>query len=159
MRTAQLLKRSLTHYWRTNMAVVFGVATAVAVLAGALLVGDSVRASLRELVVQRLGQTDRVITSTGFFRDQLANDLQSDSQFVAANFVATCPLIALEGTVTHEPSKRVGSGIKVYGVDERFWKFHQLPDKQPPRNREVFLSDGLARELAANTGEDRKSVV
>ena len=153
MRTAQLLKRSLTHYWRTNLAVVFGVATAVAVLAGALLVGDSVRASLRELVVQRLGQTDRVITSTGFFRDQLANDLQSDSQFVAANFVATCPLIALEGTVTHEPSKRVGSGIKVYGVDERFWKFHQLPDKQPPRNREVFLSDGLARELAANTGD------
>ena len=32
-----------------------GVATAVAVLAGALLVGDSVRGSLRDLVLQRLG--------------------------------------------------------------------------------------------------------
>lgn len=67
MRTAQLLKRSLVYYWRTNLAVVLGVATAVAVLAGALLVGDSVRVSLRELALQRLGQTDRVITSTGFF--------------------------------------------------------------------------------------------
>ena len=35
-----------------------GVATAVAVLAGALLVGDSVRGSLRDLVLQRLGSTD-----------------------------------------------------------------------------------------------------
>ena len=152
MRSTQLLKQSLTHYWRTNLAVVFGVATAGAVLAGALLVGDSVRASLRELVVQRLGQTDRVITSTGFFRDQLANDIQSDSRFAAAGFVATCPLIALEGTVTHEPSKHVGSAIKVYGIDERFWKFHQL-EQQPPRNREVFLSEGLSRELGAATGD------
>ena len=153
MRIAQLLKRNLVHYWRTNFAVVLGVATAVAVLAGALLVGDSVRASLRELALQRLGQTDRVITSTGFFRDQLANDLQSDSQFAVAGFAETCPLIALEGTVTHEPSRRVASRIKVYGVDERFWKFHQVPSQQPPRNREAFLSEGLARELSATTGD------
>ncbi|HKB65953.1 MAG TPA: FtsX-like permease family protein [Pyrinomonadaceae bacterium] len=153
MRTAQLLKRNLSHYWRTNLAVVLGVATAVAVLSGALLVGDSVRASLSELALQRLGQTDRVITSIGFFRDQLANDLQGDSQFAVAGFAETCPLIALEGTVTHERSKRVASRIKVYGVDERFWKFHRLPGKQPPRNREVFLSEGLARELSANTGD------
>jgi putative ABC transport system permease protein len=153
MRTAQILKRSLVHYWRTNLAVVFGVATAVAVLAGALLVGDSVRASLRELALQRLGQTDLAITSNGFFRDQLANDMQSDSQFAIAGFAETCPLIALEGTVTHEASKRVGSRIKVYGVDERFWKFHHLPGRQPPRNREVFLSDGLTRELKAAVGD------
>ena len=44
------------YYWRTNLAVVLGVATAVAVLAGALLVGDSVRGSLRDLVLQRLGR-------------------------------------------------------------------------------------------------------
>lgn len=153
MQTFQLLRRSLTYYWRTNLAVVFGVATAVAVLSGALLVGDSVRASLRDLFVQRLGQTDRVITSAGFFRDQLANDIETDSQFAAAGFDATCPLIALAGTVTQEPSRRVASGIKVYGVDERFWMFHQLEDKQTPRNREVILSEGLARELGTTVGD------
>ena len=57
MRTLDLQTRSLTYYWRTNLVVVLGVATAVAVLSGALLVGDSVRASLRDLVLQRLGQT------------------------------------------------------------------------------------------------------
>jgi putative ABC transport system permease protein len=153
MQTFQLLRRSLTYYWRTNLVVVFGVATAVAVLSGALLVGDSVRASLRDLFVQRLGETDQVITSTGFFRDQLANDIQRDSQFAAAGFAATCPLIALQGTVTHEPSKRIASGIKVYGVDERFWKFHHLENNQATVNREISLSEGLARELGAVSGD------
>ena len=45
MKPFQLLSQNLTYYWRTNLVVVVGVATAVAVLSGALLVGDSVRAS------------------------------------------------------------------------------------------------------------------
>ncbi|HEY6231194.1 MAG TPA: FtsX-like permease family protein, partial [Pyrinomonadaceae bacterium] len=152
MRTFRLLRQSLTYYWRTNLVVILGVATAVAVLSGALLVGDSVRASLRDLVLQRLGQTDQVITSSGFFRDQLATDIQKDPQFASAGFVAACPMIALPGTITHEPSKRVASGIKVYGVDERFWKFHQL-QKTPPSDQDVFLSEELARELNAGAGD------
>ncbi len=153
MQTSQLLRRSLTHYWRTNLAVVLGVATAVAVLAGALLVGDSVRASLRDLFMQRLGQTDLVITSAGFFREQLAADIRNDPQFAEGGFVDACSLIALEGTVTHERSKRVGSGIKVYGVDERFWQFHRQATKQAPQNREIFVSEALARELASDVGD------
>ena len=152
MRTFDLQRQSLTYYWRTNLVVVLGVATAVAVLSGALLVGDSVRASLRDLVVQRLGQTDQVITSSGFFRDQLASDIQNDPQFARTGFAAACPMIALPGTISHESSKRTASGIRVYGVDERFWKFHQL-NKAPATGRDVFLSEGLARELSAGTGD------
>ena len=74
MHVSRLVYRGLTHYWRTNIAVVLGVATAVAVLAGALLVGDSVRGSLRDLVVQRLGRADQLILSSGFFREQLTGD-------------------------------------------------------------------------------------
>src|SRR6266576_1585731 len=151
MRTAQLLKRNLSYYWRTNLAVILGVAIAVAVLAGALLVGDSVRASLRDLFVQRLGSTDHVITAQGFFREQLATDIQDDERFAAGGFAAACPLIALEGTITHELSKRVGSGIRVYGVDERFWKFHSRADASP-HNREVLLSESLAHELGTHLG-------
>jgi len=64
MRARQIVLRSLTYYWRTNVAVVLGVATAVSVLAGALLVGDSVRGSLRDLLLGRLGKTDQVVVST-----------------------------------------------------------------------------------------------
>jgi putative ABC transport system permease protein len=152
MTTAQLLRRNLTYFWRTNLAVVAGVAIAVSVLAGALLVGDSVRGSLRDLFLQRLGSTDQVVISTGFFREQLAADIQKHDQFAAGGFTATAPLIALEGTVTHEPSKRVGSGVRVYGVDEKFWKFHGR-ENRAPLNREILISEALARELGGTGGD------
>ncbi len=152
MRLSQLLKRNLSYYWRTNIAVVLGVAVAIAVLAGALLVGESVRASLRNLVLNRLGEISFVITSTGFLREQLASDIQSDPQFATNNLSSVCPLIQLEGTVTHEASKRMGSKVKVYGVDERFWTFNQS-DGKAPQSRSVLLSQSLASELGTQFGD------
>src|ERR1051325_2845062 len=105
MGSLTLIKQSLLYYWRTNFAVVLGVATAVSVLAGALLVGDSVRASLRDLVVQRLGRTSFVISSSVFFRKQPADAIKADPQFTQDGLSSACPLISLEGTVTHEQSK------------------------------------------------------
>ncbi len=143
------LLRSLTYYWRTHLAVVWGVAMAVSVLTGALLVGDSVRASLRDLFLTRLGATDQLITAPVFFREQLAGELASSGDGIEA----ACPLIALEGLVTHEPSGRRSSGIQIYGVDERFWQFHGISN--PPRltEREVLLTAALADELGSTAGD------
>ena len=151
MQTAQLIKRNLSYYWRTNLAVVFGVATAVAVLAGALLVGDSVRGSLRDLFLLRLGKTDHVVASNGFFREQLAADLRDQGEFATFGLALSCPLIELEGTVSHETNKARAGGVRVYGVDKRFWEFHGR-EKAPPQNREVLLSESLARELGSKPG-------
>jgi putative ABC transport system permease protein len=153
MRTAQLVKRNLTYFWRTNLAVVFGVATAVAVLAGALLVGDSVRASLRDLFLQRLGNTDQVISAAEFFREPLAAEIQNHKQFAAVGFTTTCPLIALDGSVSHSTNGRRAGAVRVYGIDERFWKFHGKEGKAAPQNREIFVSDSLARELETRPGD------
>ena len=54
--------------------VVLGVAVAVAVLAGALLVGASVRESLRQIALGRLGATEVVITAPIPFRAALADE-------------------------------------------------------------------------------------
>lgn len=150
MQTSTLLFRNIAYYWRTNLAVVLGVATAVAVLAGALLVGDSVRASLRDLFLLRLGNTSQVISSTGFFREKLVDDLQSHGRFDEA-FKGACPLVALNGLVTDERSGRRASGVNVYGVDDRFWKFHGREDKTPG-DRDIRLSADLARELGSEAG-------
>lgn len=152
MKTAHLVIRSLTYYWRTNLAVVLGVAMAVAVLAGALLVGDSVRASLRSLFLNRLGATDFVITSPLFFREILADELteQGDSSELVN---AACPIIALESLVTHEPSGQRSSQVSVYGVDERFWKFHQTANAPSLGEREILLTQALVQELGATAGD------
>src|SRR3989454_4228837 len=151
MRARRLVLNSLAHYWRTNVAVVLGVATAVAVLAGALLVGDSVRGSLRDLVLQRLGRTDRAVLSSGFFRDALAADLERDPDFTAS-FQAVAPLVVMQGLVTAQASGRRASRVAVYGVDDRFWRFHQVSGVRGPEGREALLSRALAADIGASPG-------
>jgi ABC-type antimicrobial peptide transport system permease subunit len=138
MTSARLVLRSVSYHWRTNLAVTLGVAVAVSVLAGALLVGDSVRGSLRDIAVGRLGNADYVVSSAGFFRDALADDLHT------AGAGAAAPLIVASGLVTHEASGRRAAGVIVYGVNERFWRFHGKPAPDG-----VVVSPALALELGA----------
>jgi ABC-type lipoprotein release transport system permease subunit len=127
MRTYTLLARNLAWYWRTNAAVLLGVATATGVLGGAALVGESVRASLRDLVLERLGNTDSVVTRNGFFREELA-----------AAFQPAAPVIAMEGVVEHEASGKRAAGVQVYGMDAR----------------QALFTAALARELGAKPGDE-----
>src|SRR5450755_160999 len=133
MRISTLLARNLAWYWRTNLAVLLGVATA-AVLGGALLVGDSVRGSLRDLVLARLGNTDYVIARNGFFREDLA-----------AAFAQATPIIAIDGMVAHQASGRRALAVQIYGVDQRFGA--------APEGRQILLTAALARELGAQPGD------
>jgi len=151
MTPALLVRRGLTFYWRTHAAVVLGVATTVAVLSGALLVGDSVRGSLRDLVLDRLGKTDQVVVSTGFMREQLAQDLQASPNF-AARFAGVAPVLMTQAFV----SQQVGGGraghVNVYGVDDRFWQFHGVSTVSGPEGIDALISPALARELGAEPG-------
>jgi ABC-type lipoprotein release transport system permease subunit len=152
MRAWQIVLRSLTYYWRTNVAVVLGVATAVAVLAGALLVGDSVRGSLRDLLLGRLGRTDHVIASANLFRDTLAQDLAADAEF-KTGFAAAAPLVVAQGTVTAQNEGRRVAQAMVYGVDDRFWQFHGVAGVSGPEDRQAFVSRALATRLGATADE------
>jgi putative ABC transport system permease protein len=138
-----LIVRSVTYHWRTNLAMTLGVAAAVAVLAGALVVGDSVRGSLRDIALGRLGRTDQVLSSMGFFREGLSNDAKS-----ALGATDTAPLIVADAFVTLESSGRRASKVIVYGVDERFWKFHGLPPADG-----VMVSPALASEVGGKEGD------
>ncbi len=143
MNLSTLIARSATYHWRTNIAVMLGVASAVAVLAGALIVGDSVRGSLRDIALGRLGQTDQVLSSMGFFREELSNDVRT-----ALGARATAPLIVADAFVTLESSGRRASKVIVYGVDERFWKFHGLTPVDG-----VMISPALASEVGGKEGD------
>ena len=119
MRSRQLVLRGLQYYWRTNLAVILGVATAVAVLAGALLVGESVRGSLRDLVLNRIGRTDEIVVSQKFFTEALSDAVQRDARFAPA-FSSATPLIVARGIVTNQDNSRRAGSVAVYGVDDRF---------------------------------------
>ena len=151
MKLRQLLKNNLLYYWRINLVVTLGVAVAAAVLTGALMVGDSVRGSLRAMVLSQLGEADDVISAPHFFGEALAHSLQSQPDF-ANLFQAACPLIVLQGLAVNQNSGRRASGIQIYGVDDRFWSLHQEPGKQLG-TRAALLNRGLAQELGSGVGE------
>lgn len=142
MKVSTLVLRNLAYFWRTHLAVLAGVVVAVGVLTGALLVGDSVRGSLQELFLSRLGNTEIVVSANDFYRDALAAELGSE----------TVPLIAFTGMVTHEPSGRRRADVQVYGVDERFWSFHDFADPGLS-GRDVLVTRALGDELGSSPGD------
>jgi hypothetical protein len=142
---SRLAFRSLSFYRRTNIASVLGVASAVAVLAGSLLVGSSVRSSLAGIATSRLGRTGVVIASENLFTEQLQQRLLPD-QTVGA------PILTFKGIASHDASGRRARDVHIYGIDERFFAFHGVDAKAPGRS-DALLSPDLAEELAAATGD------
>ncbi len=151
MTPGDLARRSFAYYRRTHMAVVGGVAAAVAVLAGSLLVGSSVSASLSGLVTARLGAADLVVSSETPFTDGLAERLRAQPALADAG-AAVVPLFALDAVVTHQASGLRAGKVRVYAVDERFFSFHGV-EVEPPTGGQVLPSADLAAELGAVAGD------
>ena len=74
MSVTRLILASLRHHVWMHLAVALGVAVAAAVLGGALVVGDSMRGSLRAMTLARLGNVDAALVAPRFFREALANE-------------------------------------------------------------------------------------
>ena len=151
MTLRDLARQSLSYYRRTHLAVVFGVAAAVAVLSGSLLVGSSVRSSLAGLVTARLGHADLVVSAENPFTDALATRLSEQAALTSIQ-ARVAPLFALEGIVTHQSSGLRAGNVSVYGVDERFFSFHGV-DVEAPTGGQVWLSPDLAAELGATESD------
>ncbi|MEM8961395.1 MAG: FtsX-like permease family protein, partial [Acidobacteriota bacterium] len=141
--------RSLKHHGRMNLAIAAGAAVATAVLTGALLVGDSVRGSLRDLVLDRLGGIDQALAAQRFVGEDLADRLAVDD---------VAPAILLQGSFSHADNGSRASDVNVQGADERFFTLFGRDDT-PSLERDgpfptVILNASLARALDATEGDD-----
>ena len=75
-----LSKRSLVHHARSHLGAILGAAVSAAVLIGALVVGDSVRESLKQMALARLGKVEQAIASGDrYFTPSLAANLQDSA--------------------------------------------------------------------------------
>jgi len=150
MRPRVLVLRGLRHYWRTHLGVCAGAAVATAVLVGALLVGDSVRHSLRTFALLRLGDT-RVAMVAGdrFFRVALAEAVGRELGAPAA------AAIMLPGTAARSDAAARADRVQVLGVDDRFWRLGGR--REPPTRLDeqaVTINGPLARRLGVGLGDE-----
>ncbi len=146
---------SLRHYRRIHVAVALGVAVATAVLTGALLVGDSVRGSLRDLTLQRLGKIDSVLVAGHPFRAAFAKELASGKEF-QQHFTAAEPALLLTGTLQAGSGQqaRRATGVSVIGCETTFWELGQGGPTRPLADDDVALTEPVAKELDAKVGDD-----
>src|SRR6185503_20587966 len=97
----KLLLRTLTYFRLSNFAVIAGSAIACAILTGAMMVGDSVKLSLRDLTIHRLGPIDYAMTPGRFVNEDLATRIANHKDF-KANFSQSILAITLRGDATNE---------------------------------------------------------
>lgn len=155
MTPSRFILASLRHNRRIHLAVALGVAVATAVLTGALLVGDSVRGSLRDLTLQRLGRIDSALVAGHLFRAALADELAADAQF-QEHFAAVEPAILMPGTLQSGSgeSMRVANRVSVVGCRPSFWELGQGGPADDLQDGESALTEPLARELGVQAGRD-----
>lgn len=161
----RLLLRNLVYHWRGNVAVFFGIVLGSAVLTGALLVGDSLRGSLKALTLDQLGWVEQAMAPGRFFRAALVDEM---------SFEKRSAVLLLQGSVTRKKddahakavcgflgnqwldieTQRAGK-VMVLGIDASFWPTEQMPESADFWNsdeNEIVLNQTLADALGAEVG-------
>lgn len=141
---SKLVVRNVAYHARGNVAVLLGVAVGSAVLTGALLVGDSLRGSLRARVERQLGGVDAVAFLPRPARAELAKALPNTKSVLflpgslqAAGSPATAPRL---GRVT------------VLGVDSSFAPGGANAD-WGGTEKQIVLTARVAEQLGAKAGD------
>ncbi len=150
MTLLKLIFRNLVFYRSTNTGTLLGTALATAILVGALIVGDSVRYSLREMVSERLGKTEYALDmGNRYFRTHLADELEGNLGTIVA------PILRTRGTAILPGTLQKARPVQVVGVDERFEKIGSTrPAFYHIQDNEVIINQQLAAKLGRKTGDE-----
>jgi len=144
-----LLYKNILFYRRSHLGALSGAAISTAILIGALVIGDSIRYSLKQLVYDRLGRTEYALqTGERFVRQELADDLSRTLNCDTAPLLQTRGMVIVEGG-----AKRINQ-VQVIGVDERFGIIGNCPEfYQSLTSNEIIINQRLADQLEVQSGD------
>lgn len=142
-----LIFRSIWFYRRLNLTVILGIAISTAILAGALIIGDSVKYSLQKITEERLGKTDLLVTAgERLFRKEIANDISLNTRTVCS------ALLSVNGFAVIDGGELRINKIAVWGIDSTFNGFTNsnaaiiLDDNEVAVNESFASVSGLAKD-------------
>jgi ABC-type lipoprotein release transport system permease subunit len=142
MTLAAFILSSARYYWRGHLGLLFGAFLASAVLTGSLLVGDSVRASLRRVAHFRLGQVQSgVVGGDRWFTHELAKRVNAT------------PLILAMGSVTAANVQVRVNNAQVVGVEDTFWLLSASGKPLSLEKNSVAINERLAQKLQVKVGD------
>jgi putative ABC transport system permease protein len=144
-----LISRSLRFHARSHLGATLGAAIGSAVLIGALVMGDSVRGSLRGMALARIQGIELALASEDrFFRADLADGLAADLK------APVLPGLQVLGTASRTDASARANQVQVLGVTSEFWGLADA-GKGPAEiaGGEVALNGRLAEQLQASPGD------
>ncbi|MBI5763483.1 MAG: ABC transporter permease [Planctomycetes bacterium] len=151
-RLRQIRRATFRFYLRSHLAVIASVAVAAAALGGALIVGDSMRGSLRDQALAGLGPIQHALQAPRFFRADLLQQKPTTSE---ARKNGCAPIVQLAGAIEHLPSGLRVRSVNVIGCDDRFGKLDSTPSHAAIQVSDgVVLNKGLADQFRARVGDE-----
>ncbi|MFG0318612.1 MAG: hypothetical protein ACF8XB_15165, partial [Planctomycetota bacterium JB042] len=147
MNRAALARAGVRRAPRRHVGLFLGALLTTAVFVGALAVGDSVKATLRDQALDRIGRIDVALDAGDrFVTAALARALARDGREVAA-------LVSLDGVAVTPDGTRRANGVRVLGVDAAFAPLSRSGRPRPaPAPGTAHLSPRLARQLGLDEG-------
>ncbi|MFN8255528.1 MAG: ABC transporter permease [Bacteroidales bacterium] len=144
----KFISKSLVFFRKQQFALLAGTILSTALITGSLIIGDSVKKSLKDIVNFRLGNARfALITGERFVTANLAQRLEKDLGSETASLLQI-PAIA----INPESGIRVNSA-QVIGIDNDFNTI--APDSLPEiSGQEAFISDNLAQKLKLEPGQE-----
>jgi ABC-type lipoprotein release transport system permease subunit len=156
MTTRRLLLDSIRHYWRTHLGVILGSALAALVLTGALMVGDSVKATLRAQAEARVGKIGEALLCGERFVPW-PREAEKRPSVVARTFAPgpdAAGVLMLAGTAARSDGKARANKVQIVGVDDAFWKLSPSANAVPLTENEIALNERLAAQLGVKAGDE-----
>ena len=149
MSISKLILNSIWFYRKLNLTIILGIALSTAILVGALIIGDSVKYSLQQITVQRLGKTSQVITAgERLFGRQLATELAEKCN------VETAALLGANGFGVIDGGDLRINQLAVWGVDATIGNFASYPEAFQLINNEVAINENLALLSGLKVGDE-----
>lgn len=145
MNVLKLALRNLRYYLPHNLTTAAGIMAAAAVIGGALIIGDSVRASLFKLVSDRLGKVEyAVIQQENYFRSAIAGEIAAKTGTDCAAVLQVEAFLASE----HGAVK-----ANLYGVSRDFFRLSPAGNEYSLPPDTVWLNRTAMQAAGLKTGE------
>ncbi len=149
MNRLSLILRNVRHHRRRHVGTALGAAIATAILTASMIVGDSVRTSLRDLALRRLGRADLAVESGDRrFRAALATEL------APALGRETAALLSIPGSAAAPDSGLRAPQVALVGADAALDRFADVPPGFGAlAEGEAFVNGPLAARLSLKPGD------
>lgn len=146
----RLVWRTLVHDRRSLSGTLMGATLAAMVLVGALIIGDSVRHTLRRQAEVRIGAVDDAM-STG---DRLVRIALADALDAAQPDTSFASVLQLQGIASTPDRERRALNVSLMGVDSRFFALAPDSDFDPDlQPGEALVNTRLAQQLSISEGD------